>query len=73
MDQLGVDHPGRSFCFILDNMNVRHSKILLVRYEEKGHVYLFWAPYWSMGGQMEYIFNSGHFLIDAFQGRQRFG
>ena len=68
MDQLEADHPGRSFCFTMDNLNIHHSKILLMRFEERGHRYLFRAPYWSVDGPMEYIFNSVHvFLLMHFR------
>ena len=68
MDQLDADQPGRSFCFTMDNLNIHHSKNLLERFEERGHRYLFRAPYWSVDRPMEYIFNTGHvFLLIYFR------
>ena len=68
MDQLDADHPGRSFCFTMDNLNIHHNQILLDRMEERGHRYLFRAPYWSVDGPMEYIFNTIHvYLLTYFR------
>lgn len=60
MDQLDRDWPGRSFCFTMDNLNIHHNPIILNRIIEKGHKYLFRAPYWSVDGPMEYVFNTIH-------------
>jgi hypothetical protein len=60
MDQLENDHPNRSFCFTMDNLNIHHNQILLNRITIRGHKYLFRAPYWSVDGPMEYIFNTIH-------------
>ena len=68
MDRLDNDHPGRSFVFTMDNLNVHHSDLLLQRIEDRGHRYLFRAPYWSVDGPMEYVFNSIHvFLLMYFR------
>ena len=68
MDRLHDDHPGRSFCFTMDNLGTHHNPLLLDRIEERGHKYLFRAPYWSVDGPMEYVFNSIHvFLLDYFR------
>ena len=68
MDRLDVDHPGRSFCFTMDNLNIHHSQILLQLMEDRGHRYLFRAPYWSVDGPMEYVFNTIHvFLLMYFR------
>ena len=45
MDRLDVDHPGQSFFFTMDNLNIHHSQILLQLMEDRGHRYLFRAPY----------------------------
>ena len=60
MDQLGVDRPGRSFCFTMDNLNIHHSQMLLQVVEDRGHRDLFQSPYWSVDGPMEYVFNTVH-------------
>ena len=68
MHQLAIDHPRRSFCFTLNNLNIHHSPILLDHIMSRGHRYLFRAPYWSVDGPMEYIFNTIHvFLLMHFR------
>ncbi len=63
IDQLAFDRPGRSFCFTMDNLNVHYSPVLLQMIASQGHRYLFRAPYWSVDGPMEYVFNSIHTLL----------
>ncbi len=60
MEQLAVDRPGRSFCFTMDNLNVHHHPMLLNLITSRGHQYLFRAPYWSVDGPIEYVFNTIH-------------
>ena len=60
MDQLAVDRPERSFCFTMDNLNVHHHPMLLDLITSRGHRYLFRAPYWSVDGPIEYVFNTIH-------------
>jgi len=68
IDRLDIDHPGRSFCFTFDNLNVHHHPILLHLITSRGHRYLFRAPYWSVDSPMEYIFNTIHvFLLTFFR------
>ena len=68
MEQLSLDHPGRSFCFTMDNLNIHHSPILLLAIRERGHRLLFRASYWSVDGPMEYVFNTLHvFLLEYFR------
>ena len=45
LDQLDVDHPGRSFCFTMDNLNVHKHPAFLHLLVNRGHRYLFRAPY----------------------------
>ena len=71
MDQLDVDRPGRSFCFTMDNLNIHHSQMLLQLIEDRGHRYLFRAPYWSVDGPMEYVNTVNGFLVDIFPKRQK--
>ena len=52
----------------MDNLNIHHNPILLDRIVERGHRYLFRAPYWSVDGPMEYVFNTIHvFLLEYFR------
>lgn len=60
IDQLAVDRPGRSFCFTMDNLNIHHNPILQHLFTSRGHRFLYRAPYWSVDGPMEYIFNAIH-------------
>ena len=60
INQLEVDRPGRTFCFTMDNLNVHHHPMLLDLITSRGHRYLFRAPYWSVDGPIEYIFNTIH-------------
>ena len=41
IDQLAIDWPGRSFCFTMDNLNIRHNPVLLQMIASRGHRYLF--------------------------------
>jgi len=63
IDQLAIDWPGRSFCFTMDNLNIHHNPVLMQMIASRGHRYLFRAPYWSVDGQMEYVFNTIHTLL----------
>ena len=63
IDQLAIDWPGRSFCFTMDNLNIHHNPVLLQMIASRGHRYLFRAPYWSVDGPMEYVFNTIHTLL----------
>jgi hypothetical protein len=62
IDQLAIDWPGRTFCFTMDNLNIHHSPVLLHMIASWGHRYLFWVPYWSVDGPIEYVFNTIHTL-----------
>ena len=37
IDQLDIDHPGRSFCFTMDNLNIHHNQMLLDLFTSRGH------------------------------------
>ena len=63
IDQLAIDRPGCSFCFTMDNLNIHHNPVLLEMIANRGHRYLFRAPYWSVDGPMEYVFNTIHTLL----------
>jgi len=67
MDQLDVNRTGRSFCFAMDNLNIHHSQMLLQLIEDRGHRYLFRAPYWSVDGPMEYVNTVHVFLLTYFR------
>jgi hypothetical protein len=48
---------------MMDNLNIHHSSVLLNLIASWGHRYLFRAPYWSVDGLMEYMFNTIHTLL----------
>ena len=60
IDRLTIDHPVRSFCFTMDNLNTHKNPMVLNLIPGEGHRYLFRAPYWSVNGPIEYIFNTIH-------------
>ena len=68
INQLDIDHPGRSFCFTMDNLNIHHNQILLDLFTSRGHRYLFGAPYWSVNRPMDYVVNAIYvFLLMDFR------
>ena len=65
---LNQHHPGRSFCFTMDNLNTHKDPIITNLITNSGHRYLYRAPYWSVDGPMEYVFNTLHVhLLDYFR------
>ncbi len=64
--QMAIDHPGRSFCFTMDNLNVHHNQMILQLIRDLGHRYVFQAPYWSCDGAIEYVFNTIHSFLLHF-------
>jgi len=60
IDRLTIDHPGRSFCFTMDNLNTHKNPMVLNLITGEGHRYLFRAHYWSVDGPIEYVFNTIH-------------
>ena len=53
IDRLMIDHPVRSFCFTMDNLNTHKNPMVLNLITGEGHHYLFRAPYWSVDGPIE--------------------
>lgn len=66
IDWLDTHHPGRVFCFTMDNLNIHSNPIILHLITSRGHRYLFRAPYWSVDGPMEYVFNTMHVKLLLF-------
>jgi hypothetical protein len=66
IDRLTIDHPGRSFCFTMDNLNTHKNPMVLNLITGEGHRYLFRAPYWSVDGPIEYVFNTIHTHLLSF-------
>ena len=65
-DWLDENRPTRVFCFTLDNLNVHANVFILNLITSRGHRYLFRAPYWSVDGPMEYVFNTFHVKLLLF-------
>ncbi len=66
---LAQNYPSRSFCFTMDNLNIHHNPLILQLITKSGHQYVFWAPYWSCDGTIEYTFNTIHsFLMLEYPG-----
>ena len=60
MNELEERHPGRSFCFTMDNLNVYHNAGVVNLILNAGHCLVFRAPYWAVDGAIEYVFNTIH-------------
>jgi hypothetical protein len=57
---LNERHPGRSFCFTMDNLNVHKNPLVVQEILQSGHRLVFRAPYWSVDGAIEYVFCTVH-------------
>ena len=66
IDWLTIDHPGRSFCFTMDNFNTHKNPMVLNLITGECHRYLFRAPYWSIDGPIEYVVNTIHTHLLSF-------
>ncbi len=58
LDDLGQNHPGRSFIFTMDNLSAHRNPLVMNRILNAGHRYVFCAPYWPVDGAVEYVFNA---------------
>ena len=58
IDELERRHPGRSFCFTKDNLNVHKNPIIMDLISNAGHRVVFRAPYYAVDGAIEYVFNT---------------
>ena len=58
VDDLAQQHPGRSFCFTMDNLNVHKNPMVVNLILNAGHRLVFRAPYWAVDGAIEYVFNT---------------
>ena len=57
-DWFDAHRPGRSFLFTMDNLNIHKHPVILNLIHGCNHCVIFWAPYWSCDGAIEYIFNT---------------
>lgn len=60
LDDLDQLHPGRSFVFTMDNLNVHLNPLIQTMIIARGHRVVYRAPYWPMDGAIEYVFNTIH-------------
>lgn len=60
LDDLDQLHPGRSFVFTMDNLNVHHNPYIQTMIYARGHAVVYRAPYWPVDGAIEYVFNTIH-------------
>ena len=58
LDWLGIDRPGWSFLFTMDNLNLHKHPVTTNLIYARGHRVVFRAPYWSCDGAIEYLFNT---------------
>ncbi len=56
------------FCFTVDNLNTHKHPMVLGLITGGSHRYLVCAPYWSVNGPIEYIFNTIHTKLLSFFG-----
>ena len=57
-DWLDENRPWRLFLLTMDNLNIHCHPAVLHLIVERGHRVVFWAPYWSCDGAIEYVFNT---------------
>lgn len=68
---LGNDRLDHLFCFVMDNLNIRHNPAVLQIIHDAGHQYVFHALYCSCNGAIEYVFYTIHgFLLYDYPGRE---
>lgn len=60
IEHLATFYPGRSFCFTMDNLNVHRNQLVENIILDAGHRVVYRAPYWSVDGAIEYVFNTIH-------------
>ena len=58
IEWLAGNRPGHSFCFTIDNMNIRKHPSILNLIGDNAHKVVFRALYWLCDGAIEYVFNT---------------
>ena len=48
----------------MDNLNVHKNPLVIGLILNAGHQVVFRAPYWSVDGAIEYVFNTVHTLLE---------
>ncbi len=53
---LEANRPGQDVLFTMDNLNIHKHPSIFNLIHERGHHFVFCAPYWSCDGAIEYVF-----------------
>ena len=69
LDDLDERHPGRSFCFTMDNLTVHRNAGVVNEVINRGHRLVYRAPYWCVDGAIEYVFNTVHTILLSYYNR----
>ena len=69
IDDLALNHPGRSMVFTMDNLNSHKNPLILNLIQNSGHRIVFRAPYWPVDGSVEYVFNTIQTRMQAYFNR----
>ena len=69
VNDLEERRPGHSFCFTMDNLNVHKNAAVVNMITNRGHRLVFRAPYWSVDGAIEYVFNTVHTGLLSYYNR----
>ena len=57
---LAKRYPGKSFCFMVDNLNVYKNAAVVNEILNADHHLVFRAPYYAVDRAIEYVFNTIH-------------
>jgi transposase len=60
LEHLAQHHVGKTYVFTMDNLNVHKNPVVEDLIESAGHSVIYRAPYWSVDGAIEYVFNTIH-------------
>ena len=69
LDDLDKRHPGRSFCFTMDNLSVHRNAGVVNEVINCGHRLVYRAPYRCVDGAIEYVFNTVHTVLLSYYNR----
>ena len=65
VNDLNDRFPGRIFTFTMDNLNVHKNPLVMGLILNGGHRVVYRAPYWSVDGAIEYVFNTIHTMVEV--------
>ena len=58
IDDIGPATPGNWYCFTMDNLNAHKNEGVIALIHAYGHGVVFRAPYYTVDGPIEYVFNT---------------